>query len=66
MAKHGLSAFDADILRTTFQKAVVEENVPEDKWRELATTLIAAYTGSPNIDPQLLDWIVRSESPRAR
>ncbi|UCI09558.1 hypothetical protein [Mesorhizobium sp. B1-1-8] len=63
MAKNGLSALDADILRTTFHKAVTEENIPKSKWREFAAQLIATYTGSPTIHPKLVEWIVRSEGP---
>lgn len=58
MAKHGLSALDADILRTTFQKSLLEENIPESEWRKYAEELVRVYTGSPIVDPRLLDWIV--------
>ncbi|TPI32627.1 hypothetical protein FJ414_21365 [Mesorhizobium sp. B3-1-6] len=62
MAKRGLSPFDADILRTAFHKAVKDESTPESKWRELAAQLIATYTGSSTVDPDLVEWIVQSES----
>ncbi|MGX9148368.1 hypothetical protein [Mesorhizobium sp. 128a] len=64
MAKR-LSALDADILRTTFQKAIKEENIPECKWGELATKLIESYTGSQVTDLELVDWMVKSERPRS-
>ncbi|KAA3442033.1 hypothetical protein C7I87_32495 [Mesorhizobium sp. SARCC-RB16n] len=58
MAKFGLSALDADILRTTFKKAVLEESIPESGWRKYAEELIQIYTGSQTVDPRLVDWMV--------
>ena len=54
-----VSAFDCDILRSTFVKSVIEKNVPEDQWREQAALLIRDLTGSDHIDPELLEWITR-------
>jgi hypothetical protein len=38
---------------------VIEENIPEDKWRSVAALLISDFTGSDDVDPDLLEWIVR-------
>lgn len=54
-----VSAFDCDIIRSAFIKSVIEQNIPEDQWRAKATLLIADFTGSDAIDPDLLEWIVR-------
>jgi hypothetical protein len=54
-----VSSFDCDVLRSAFIKAVINENIPEDKWRALAASLISDFTGSEDVDPELLDWIVR-------
>ncbi|TIM45052.1 MAG: hypothetical protein E5Y55_14475 [Mesorhizobium sp.] len=54
-----VSVFDCDILRSAFIKAVIEENIPEDKWRSVAALLISDFTGSDDVDPDLLEWIVR-------
>lgn len=54
-----VSAFDCDILRSAFIKSVIEDNVPEDRWRALAVDFIRDLTGSDDVDPDLLEWIVR-------
>jgi hypothetical protein len=54
-----VSSFDCDIIRSAFIKSVTEENISEDQWREHAALLIADYTGSDDIDRDLLEWIVR-------
>lgn len=54
-----VSALDSDILRRAFQKAIIEENVPEDRWREFASLMIRDYSGVAMVDPDLLNWIVR-------
>jgi hypothetical protein len=54
-----VSSFDCDVLRSAFITAVINENIPEDKWRALAASLIGDFTGSEDVDPELLDWIVR-------
>lgn len=54
-----VSSFDCDVLRSAFIKAVINENIPEDKCRALAASLISDFTGSEDVDPELLDWIVR-------
>lgn len=54
-----VSSFDSDILRSAFIKSVIEDNVPEDRWRTLAADFIRDFTGSDDVDPDLLEWIVR-------
>jgi hypothetical protein len=54
-----VSAFDCDVMRSAFIKSVIEENIPEDQRREHAALLIREYTGSDDVDPDLLEWIVR-------
>jgi len=54
-----VSALDCDIVRSAFRKSVIEESIPEDRWREHAVLLIRDFTGSDDIDPELLEWIVR-------
>ena len=61
MAKrlNGISAFDSDILRNAFKKSVRECNVPEVEWRALAATMAGDLTGRKQIEPDVLDWIIR-------
>jgi hypothetical protein len=47
------------ILRSAFMKSVIEGNIPEDKWRSVAALLISDFTGSDDVDSDLLEWIVR-------
>ena len=54
-----VSSFDCDIIRSVFIKSVIEANIPEDQWRAHAALLIADFTGSDDIEPELLEWIVR-------
>ena len=54
-----VSSFDCDIIRSAFIRSVTEENIADDRWRDHAALLIADYTGSDDIDPDLLEWIVR-------
>ncbi len=54
-----VSALDAEILLNAFRKAVIEENVPEDQWRDYASQMIRDYTDVTVIDAELLDWITR-------
>jgi hypothetical protein len=57
--RDSVSAFDCDILRSAFRKSVIEGNIPEDEWRAIAELLISDFTGSDDIDSDLLEWIVR-------
>jgi hypothetical protein len=54
-----VSAFDCDIIRSAFIKSVIEDNIPEAKWRTVAADLISDFTDSDDVDPELVDWIVR-------
>jgi len=54
-----VSSFDCDIIRSAFVKSVIEKNIPEDQWRAHAALLIADFTGSNDIDSDLLEWMVR-------
>ncbi|AZO11202.1 hypothetical protein EJ074_20495 [Mesorhizobium sp. M3A.F.Ca.ET.080.04.2.1] len=54
-----ITAFECDVIREAFRKWVVEDNVPEDQWRERARRLVHTMTGVEDIDPQMLDWIVQ-------
>jgi hypothetical protein len=53
-----VSALDAEVLRSAFRKAVLEEKIPEDLWQEYAALMIRDFTGSDDIDTDLLEWIV--------
>lgn len=59
MAKPHLTALDADIIRSAFLKEVHESKAPESQWREMAMQLIQSYTGQMEVDPDMLDWIIR-------
>jgi hypothetical protein len=54
-----VSAFDCDVLRSTFLKSVSEDNIPEDRWREYAAPMVRDFTGVKTVEPELVDWIVR-------
>ncbi|RJT27768.1 hypothetical protein D3227_35640 [Mesorhizobium waimense] len=54
-----VSAIDCDILRSAFRKSVIEDEIPEDRWRDHAVQMIRDFTGAKAVDPDLLDWIVR-------
>lgn len=55
-----VSAFDCDVLRSAFKNSVFEDNIPEDEWREYAAQMIRDLTGDDTVDPDLVEWIVRS------
>jgi hypothetical protein len=54
-----VSAFDCDVLRSAFIRSVIEQRIPEDQWRSVAALLISDFTGSDDINSDLLEWIVR-------
>lgn len=58
-----VSAFDCDILCSTFIKAVIEKNIPKDQWRAHAALLIREFTGSDDVDPDLVERIAREYRP---
>jgi|EndMetStandDraft_6_1072998.scaffolds.fasta_scaffold174424_2 hypothetical protein len=53
-----VSAFGCDVLRSAFKKSVIEENIPEDQWREYASQMIRDFTGTDMVDPDLVEWII--------
>ena len=54
-----VSALDGEILRNAFHKAVLEEQLPQDRWHDYASQMIRDYTGVKVVDAELLDWITR-------
>jgi len=54
-----VSSFECEVLRSAFKKSVIEEKIPKQRWREHALLLFRTYKGSEDVDPELLDWIVR-------
>ncbi|ESW62970.1 hypothetical protein NKH34_26930 [Mesorhizobium sp. M1148] len=54
-----VSAFDCAILRAAFIKSVMEDNVPEKRWRALAASLVRDLTDHEDVEPDLLGWITR-------
>lgn len=54
-----ISAFDCEILRGAFRKSVVEKRIAEREWRMHARLLARELTELDEIDPDILDWIVR-------
>ena len=54
-----LSAIDAEIIKSTFQKEVRAKGLPESQWREFAMELVQTYTGAQFVDPDMLEWIIR-------
>ncbi|WP_457155345.1 hypothetical protein [Mesorhizobium sp. P5_C1] len=54
-----VSSFDCDIIRGAFKNSVIEKNIPEDRWRDYAAQMVRDFTGSDDIDSDLLEWIVR-------
>lgn len=59
MSDAKVSAFDREILRSTFHKSVIEDGIPKDRWREYASQMVRDFTGVATVDPALLDRIVR-------
>ncbi|OWK21498.1 hypothetical protein AJ88_24115 [Mesorhizobium amorphae CCBAU 01583] len=59
MSRAKVSAFDCDILRSAAQRAIIEGEIPESQSREYAAQIIRDLTGDDQIDPDMLDWIVR-------
>ena len=60
MTQPRITASDCDVLRGAFVKSVIEKNIPEDRWRDEAALLIRDYTDSDDVDPYLLEWIIRT------
>ena len=60
MTQPRITASDCDVLRGAFVKSIIEKNIPEDRWRDEAALLIRDYTDSDDVDPYLLEWIIRT------
>ncbi|CDX57741.1 hypothetical protein MPL3365_280014 [Mesorhizobium plurifarium] len=56
------SYFEFDVMREAFKRWVEEDKVPEDQWRPRATKLVRIVTGDDYVDPNMVEWIVRSKS----
>ncbi|WP_095081624.1 hypothetical protein [Mesorhizobium sophorae] len=54
-----MSALDCEILRSAFHKAVIEEKIPENQWRDYATQMVRDFARIETVDPGLLEWIMR-------
>ncbi|TRC72530.1 hypothetical protein FJV83_27570 [Mesorhizobium sp. WSM4307] len=54
-----VTALDCEILRGAFRKSVAENRIAEREWRMHAKLLARELTGLDDIDPDILDWIVR-------
>ena len=54
-----ITALDCEILRGAFRKSVVENRIAEREWRMHARVLARELTELDEIDPDILDWIVR-------
>ncbi|TPJ49596.1 hypothetical protein [Mesorhizobium sp. B2-6-4] len=53
-----VSAFDADLLHASFRNLVVEMNLPESQWHDLAKSLVLEYAGCEQIEGGLVGWII--------
>jgi hypothetical protein len=58
-SNEAISAFDCEVLREAFRKSVIEDNIPEDQWRDRALLLVRELTGAEPTGPAMLDWIMR-------
>ncbi|TGT91250.1 MULTISPECIES: hypothetical protein [unclassified Mesorhizobium] len=56
---NSISAFDCDVIREAFRSWVIEDKIPEHEWQERAKGLIHTLTGIEDLDPDMLEWIVR-------
>ncbi|QND55913.1 MULTISPECIES: hypothetical protein [Mesorhizobium] len=54
-----VTAFDCEILRGAFRKLVVENRITEREWRMHARVLARELTELDEIDPDIVEWIVR-------
>ncbi|MGX5847086.1 hypothetical protein ACWGTO_08410 [Mesorhizobium sp. PL10] len=57
--RDSVSAFDCDVIREAFKAWVLQENIPEHKWRDGAAQMVRSMTDHDDADPAMLDWIVR-------
>ena len=58
-AANGMSAFDCEIVRGAFRRSVVESRIAETDRRKHARLLALEFTELEEIDPEILDWIIR-------
>lgn len=61
MSRAKVSAFDCEILRSALRRAITEGEIPESQSREYAAQMIRDFTGDDEVDPDLLEWIVREQ-----
>ncbi|PAQ08437.1 hypothetical protein [Mesorhizobium temperatum] len=54
-----ISAFECDVLRNAFKKSVIDESIPEYRWRSHAMLLVRELTDHEHVDSEALDWLVR-------
>jgi hypothetical protein len=54
-----VTALDCEILRGAFRRSVVESRIAEREWRMHARVLARELTEIDEIDPEIVEWIVR-------
>jgi hypothetical protein len=54
-----MTAFDCEIVRSAFRRSVVENRIAERDRRRYARLLAIEFTEMDEIDPEMIDWIVR-------
>ncbi|MBB6409026.1 hypothetical protein [Mesorhizobium sangaii] len=54
-----MTAFDCEVVRSAFRKSVVERRISEEGRRQYARLLALELTDLDDIEPDILDWIVR-------
>jgi hypothetical protein len=54
-----MTALDCEIVRGAFRKSIVERRVADRDRRQYARLLALELTDLDEIDPDILDWIVR-------
>ncbi|MER9953146.1 hypothetical protein [Mesorhizobium sp. M0047] len=59
LASPVVTACDSDILRSVFTKSVIEDNIPEDQWRDYAAKMVRDFAGQAMVEPELLDRIMQ-------
>lgn len=55
-----MTALDCDIIRSAVRKSIVERRIAEGERRQYARLLALELTDLDEIDPDILDWIVRA------
>ena len=54
-----MSAFDCEIVCGAFRRSVVENRIAETDRRLHARLVALEFTDLEEIDPEILDWIIR-------